>query len=127
MSEYVQTLLQQAYTEASNSIKPINTIQKPAISPPKTPKIKSLKLEYLEKVDLSSLNSYRSNSYRFNPKKEPKYPKSLDFPAVKQALILEALKLGCSKKAAILQVEKNLKEAKRDSAVLKGLIQFLNW
>ena len=123
----MQTLLQQAYTEASNSIKPINTTQKSVISPPKTPKIKSLKFEFLEKVDLSSLNSYRSNSYRFNPNKEPKYPKSLDFPAVKQALILEALKLGCSKKAAILQVEKNLQEAKRDSAVLKGLIQFLNW
>ena len=123
----MQTLLQQAYTEASNSIKPINTTQKSAISPPKTPKIKSLKFEFLEKVDLSSLNSYRSNSYRFNPNKEPKYPKSLDFPAVKQALILEALKLGRIKKAAILQVEKNLQEAKRDSAVLKGLIQFLNW
>ena len=102
MSEYVQDLLQWAYTEASDSIKPVSTTQKSAISPPKTPKIKALKLESLEKVDLSSLNSYRSNSYRFNPNKEPKYPKSLDFPAVKQALILEALKLGCSKKAAIL-------------------------
>ena len=41
--------------------------------------------------------------------------------------MLEALKIGCSKESALVEVEKTLEQAQEDHTVMKGLIQFLNW